>query len=291
MSANIVKYEFKAGLSLQFEILSMKEMFRKSRAMLTSVHRTDFYHILWFTEGNPLHTVDFVSVQMHPESILFLKKDAVHQFDTYREFDGYAILFTDNFFCSNQDDFNYLQSGSILFNDLFGLSKIALEQDLISFKTVFAEMQQELLNTKDEYQEPLLRALLRQFLYLAERNKKKQGVISTKKDANFDCVLRLRNFIDEQFMIHKQVTYYAKLCNVSEKRLNTATTAILGKAPKALISDRVMLEAKRLLVHSNDSVKEIGFSLGFNEPTNFIKYFKKHSGITPSEFKSFNFRE
>lgn len=291
MSANIVKYEFKSGLSLEFEILSMKEMFRTSRAMLTRVHRTDFYHILWFTEGNPMHTVDFVHVQMRPESILFLKKDAVHQFDTHTKFDGYAMLFTDNFFCSNQDDFNYLQSGSILFNDLFGLSRIALQEDLSAFKTIFAEMRQELLNTKDEYQEPLLRALLRQFLYLAERNKKKQGFLSARKDTNFDCVLKFKNFIDEQFISHKQVNHYAQLCNVSEKRLNTATTAILGKAPKVLISDRVMLEAKRMLVHSNDSVKEIGFSLGFDEPTNFIKYFKKHSGITPVEFRNSNLRE
>lgn len=291
MSVNIVKYEFKSGLSLEFEVLSMKEMFSKSRAMLTRVHRTNFYHILWFTEGNPMHTVDFIPVQMHPESILFLKKDAVHQFDTHTAFDGYAILFTENFFCSNQDDFHYLQSGSILFNDLFGLSKIALENDSAAFKTVFAQMQHELLNIKDDYQEPLLRMLLRQLLYLAERNKKRQGPISTKKDLNFDYVLKFKNFIDEQFVSQKQVSYYAQLCNITEKRLNTATTAILGKAPKILISDRVMLEAKRLLVHGNDSVKEVGFSLGFDEPTNFIKYFKKHSGITPLEFRNFNFME
>lgn len=291
MSATIAKYEFKSGLSLEFEILSMKEMFRKSRAMLTRVHRTNFYHILWFTEGSPMHTVDFVPVQIHTESILFLKKDAVHQFDTHAEFDGYAILFTDNFFCSNQDDFNYLQSGSILFNDLFGLSRIALQEDLTAFRTIFSEIQQELLNSKDQYQEPMLRALLRQFLYLAERNKKKQGFLSVRKDTNFDCVLKFKSFIDEQFITQKQVSHYAQLCNVSEKRLNTATTAILGKAPKVLISDRVMLEAKRLLVHSNDSVKEIGFSLGFDEPTNFIKYFKKHSGVTPLEFRNSNLRE
>ncbi|MFP5439632.1 MAG: helix-turn-helix domain-containing protein [Bacteroidia bacterium] len=261
-------------------------MFRKNKSMLTGVHRTDFYHILWFTKGSPTHMVDFAQVKMCPQSILFLKKDAVHQFDIHTAFEGHAILFTENFFCSNHEDFNYLQSGSMLFNDLFGLSRIVLEDDLATFKTIFAEMQQELSRIKDDYQERLLRTLLRQFMYLAERNKKKQGVLTFRKDANFDYVLKFKNFIDEQFVLHKQVSYYAKLCNLSEKRLNTATTAILGKAPKLLISDRVMLEAKRLLAHSNSSVKETGFLLGFEEPTNFIKYFKKHTGITPAEFRA-----
>ena len=86
----------------------------------------------------------------------------------------------------------------------------------------------------------------------------------------------------------KQVNYYAKLIIISEKRLNLATSKILGKSPKEIIDYRVMLEAKRLLAHTNESVKEIAFDLGFEEPTNFIKFFKKHSLITPIEFREKN---
>jgi AraC family transcriptional regulator, transcriptional activator of pobA len=60
---------------------------------------------------------------------------------------------------------------------------------------------------------------------------------------------------------------------------------VLGKSPKVIISERVLLEIKRLLVHTNQSIKEIGFDLGFNEPTNFIKYFRQQTGQTPSEFR------
>ena len=49
-----------------------------------------------------------------------------------------------------------------------------------------------------------------------------------------------------------------------------------------------MLEAKRILAHTTESVKEIGYDLGFDEPTNFIKYFKKHSKFTPTEFREQN---
>ena len=77
----------------------------------------------------------------------------------------------------------------------------------------------------------------------------------------------------------------AKKINVSEKRLNQATSKVLDKSPKELIDDRILLESKRLLVHGNKSIKEIGFELGFEEPTNFIKYFRKHIGKTPMEFR------
>ncbi|WP_459640649.1 helix-turn-helix domain-containing protein [Flavobacterium sp. CGRL2] len=60
---------------------------------------------------------------------------------------------------------------------------------------------------------------------------------------------------------------------------------MLGKTPKEIIDDRVMLEAKRLLAHTNENVKEISYELGFEEPTNFIKYFRKHSNSTPVEFR------
>jgi len=60
----------------------------------------------------------------------------------------------------------------------------------------------------------------------------------------------------------------------------------MGKTPKQLIDERILLEAKRLLVHSNDPGKIIGLSLGFDEPTNFNKFFKKHTGKTPSEFRA-----
>jgi len=73
--------------------------------------------------------------------------------------------------------------------------------------------------------------------------------------------------------------------NVSEKKLTNATKKIAGRTPKELIDDRVMLEAKRLLTHTNHSIKEIGYELGFEEPTNFIKFFKKHAAKTPIEFR------
>jgi AraC-like DNA-binding protein len=87
----------------------------------------------------------------------------------------------------------------------------------------------------------------------------------------------------------KSVSGYASQMNVSEKRLTAATTKTVGKSPKTIIDERVMLEVKRLLIHTNLSIKEIGYDLGFEDPAYFIKYFRKHTGKTPIEFRENHF--
>ena len=91
--------------------------------------------------------------------------------------------------------------------------------------------------------------------------------------------------LERNYKTDKSVNKYASDLSISEKRLNKATSNILDKSPKELIDERVLLEAKRLLAYSNTTIKEIAFGLGFEEPTNFIKYFKKHIEQTPSEFR------
>ena len=97
-----------------------------------------------------------------------------------------------------------------------------------------------------------------------------------------------KDLLETGYKNQKQVNYYAKEIIITEKRLNQATTKVLGKTPKEIIDYRIMLEAKRILAHTTESVKEIGYDLGFDEPTNFIKYFKKHSKFTPTEFREQN---
>jgi AraC family transcriptional regulator, transcriptional activator of pobA len=96
------------------------------------------------------------------------------------------------------------------------------------------------------------------------------------------------DLLEADFKTQKQVAYYANKIIITEKRLNQATTNIIGKTPKEIIDARVLLEAKRILAHTNESIKEIAYQLGFEEPTNFIKYFKKHTAFTPTEFREQN---
>ena len=67
--------------------------------------------------------------------------------------------------------------------------------------------------------------------------------------------------------------------------LDFLSTTFLDKTPKQIIDERIVLESKRLLVHSSMAIKEVAYELGYDEPTNFVKYFRKHTALTPSEFR------
>ena len=181
-------------------------------------------------------------------------------------------------------DFKFLRN-TILFNDLFSVSHIQLKETTLLFKDLFRSMESELRNEKDHFQSDILKNLLHNFLLLSERERRKQNFSEIKKSADLDYVLLFRDLLENQYRKQKQVRSYCEQMHVTEKRLNHATTIILGKSPKQMIDERIMLEAKRLLAHSTESVKEIGFELGFDESTNFIKYFRKHDHSTPLDFR------
>lgn len=287
MTTDIKNYDFKAGLPQEFEIVDLATLYQEFKDTLTITHRTGFYHIIWFQEGNPIHLVDFNPIQINPNSIIFLNKDTVQRFDNKTKFGGKAILFTDNFFCRTETDTKFLRS-TILFNDLFSVSQVQIQKQSKLFEDLLQQMMDELQNSKDNSQADILQNLLHNFLLHSERERRQQNFTEIKKGADLDYVMLFKDIIETDFKYQKQVKYYAKQIIITEKRLNQATTKILGKSPKELIDDRVLLEAKRILAHTTESVKEIAYYLGFEEPTNFIKYFKKHSELTPIEFREKN---
>lgn len=285
MTNNIKKYDFKEGLPQEFEIVDFDTMFSTFREELTTTHRVGFYHILWFQDGSPEHLVDFKPVKLKPNSLLFIGKDSVQRFDLNTVLKGKAILFTDDFFCKTEADTKFLRS-SILYNDLFSVSKIQLPPSSAPFAEILGQMEAELQKPKDYYQSDILRNLLRTWLLQAERERRQQDFTEIKKGADLDYVMEFKTLLDLKYKSLKQVGGYAEQMHITDKRLNQAISKVLGKTPKQMIDGRVMLEAKRLLAHTSQSVKEIGFELGFEEPTNFIKYFKKHHSSTPIEFRA-----
>jgi len=277
----IQKFDFKEGLPQEFEIIDFDFLFNEFSDEIKKPHRAEFYQIFWFQEGSPTHIVDFKPIKVNHNSLLFINKNSVQLFDTKSKFKGKAILFTDNFFCRTRLDTQFLKS-TILFNDLLSVAQINISNSII--ETIFKQFETEIKNPKDEYQAEIIRNDLRNFLLHSERERKKQGFVELEKDTNLEFALIFKDLLESNFIQHKNVGFYANKMNISTKRLNQTTSKIFGKSPKNIIDDRVLLECKRLLVHTNNSVKEIAYSLGFEEPTNFIKYFKKHTNQTPNSF-------
>jgi AraC-like DNA-binding protein len=285
MADEIKKLKFKHNTDLQIEVVSLQTLTKSKKELLVNPHRTNFYHIFLFENCRPTHLVDFEPINIEPYSLLFIDKDRVHQFDKLLKYDGQVLIFTEDFFCTTEIDTKFLRS-SILFNDLADQPTIKLNKsDFEKYIGICENITEELLLPTDNSQPTLLKNLLHNFILLAEREKRKQGFTELKKGADLDYTLLFRDLLETNYTKLKAVSDYAQLIFISEKRLGQATSKLLGKSPKEMINDRVLLEAKRLLVHTHLSIKEIGQELGFEDPAYFVRYFKKTNDSTPVEFR------
>lgn len=283
-SEEIIKYEFKGGLPVEFEIVDVPALMLRHRKRLIKPHRTGFYHIFW-VQAPGTHVVDFSPVDLKENTLLFVNKETVQSFNPQGGLNAKAILFTSTFFGASEADVRFLNE-TILFNGLGTTSGVHISSGNVSaFAALFAMMEMQSGQQKDDYQSKILRSLLNSFLLLAEREIHAQKGLVMKTTADRDYLYAFRELLESSFRSNKQVTFYAGALSITERRLNQAVYTTLGKTVKQAIDNRVILEAKRLLAHTSFSIKEIGFTLGFEEPTNFIKYFRKHTSCTPVEFR------
>jgi AraC family transcriptional activator of pobA len=277
---SITTYDIKNELSFEFEIIDIAETFKHYKDLLIAPHRAEFYHVFWFKSGEPTHMLDFFPVKIKPNSFLFINKNTVRVFDSKRKYTGKAILFTDFFFYKDETDIKFLRK-FVLLNDLFTQIKWTKEME-----DLFCMSEEEFQKSKDQFQADIIRNHLQTLLLIAMREGSKKISTEVKKGVDLDYTLNFKELLESQFKETKQVSSYAKQLKVNKTRLKQATSKIVGKSPKELIDERTILEVKRLLAHSSESIKEIGYKVGCGESTNFIKYFRKHTGQTPLEFRA-----
>ena len=284
LSEEIIKYEFRGGLPIEFEIVDVPALMKRHKTNMVKPHRTGFYHILWVrTSGT--HGVDFTPVDLKENTLLFVSTETVQSFDAENDLNAKAILFTSSFFGASEADVRFMNE-TILFNDLGTNRGVTIsEGNFPAFDALFTLMEMMASKQKDDYQSKILRSLLYSFLLLAEQEKHAQIGSGIKAAADRHYPYAFRELLEGNFKSNKQVSFYAAALSITERRLNQAVFKSAGKTVKQAIDHRVILEAKRLLVHTGANIKEIGFMLGFEEPTNFIKYFRKHTASTPVEFR------
>lgn len=284
MAKDIRSYDFKPGFKHEIEVLSLQALYAGNAEVIVGPHRANSFHVFWFQSGPHAHLVDFKPVTVPKNSFLFVSKEQVQRFDRETNVKGKLILFTDGFFSRIASDIQFLRKSN-LFDDLREPAVIRLDKQAAYLAAYFEGIESELNGSDDRYHYDLLYNHLFNFLLLAERQRRLSGFEEMKKGPDLDYLILFRELIDAHFKGRKSVSDYAREMNVAKKRLALATTRTVGKTPKQLADERVVLEAKRLLIHTSKTIKEVGNELGFDEPTNSIKYFRKHEGCTPIEFK------
>jgi len=250
---------------------------------LAAPHRHSFYHMVFFTEGTGKHTIDFNHFQVRPYQIYFMAPGQVHSWNFEGKVDGYVVNFSTGFFQSFLLRPDYIDSFSFLTGDtqksVIDLSHQTKDPIVALFEKLVSQSQSGFGLGAD-----MIRLLLLQVFIQIEL-----GYFSDDKN-NFllqnNVLLRnFRKLIERNFLKLKLPGEYAELLYISPNHLNALCKEHLGMQAGELVRERILLEAKRLLVNMDVSVSEIAYKLNFNDNSYFTKFFKKEVGMTPDAFR------
>ena len=266
-----VPFAQREGSSFGVEVITVEELRRRSLDhSIFRPHRIEFHILFLATGGQGRHMVDFEHYPVERGTVIWIAPGQVQRFDPAQGLQGFLVLFQPEV-CglkaprlrlstalkSTPGDFELLESLADL---IFGLKdrRLSTAPDRLAWR--------------------MLAAVLDLWEGAAQRDAPAKA-LSEEFEA-FDTLL------EQYFVQRRDVSWYARKLGYSEKTLSRWSRQAVGVGAKAHIDRRVVLEAKRLLVHSDYTVDGIAARLGFSESTNFVKFFKRLEGRTPAAFRA-----
>ncbi|MFI5453555.1 AraC family transcriptional regulator [Pedobacter sp. UC225_61] len=260
--------------------------YSKQHQHLHSAHRHSFFHLVLFTEGSGTQQIDFKEFAVKPGLIYFMIPGQVHSWNFETEPDGYIINFSADYLSSFLLKPDYLESFSF-FNGQPDSQVIELPTEVQhTLISIFEDILKEGSIEKTVNDDLVKTLLIRLFIEVARTDDALQK--ANYNSYNHTLLKNFRNLIEKNYAQLRLPKHYAALLYITPNHLNALCNDFLGIPAGVLIRDRVILEAKRLLINLDLRVSEIADKLNFDDQSYFIKFFKKYEGITPEKFRKLN---
>ncbi|MEN1786442.1 MAG: AraC family transcriptional regulator [Bacteroidota bacterium] len=209
-----------------------------------------------------------------PLNIMELKRDA-----------GFtALVFNREFYCIRDHDAEVSCNGYLFFGSSLPPVIALSDKNIRSFEAMFLILKEE-FETKDPIQGEMLRSILKRVLITATRLIKETTHQAKMPKSQYDLVRQYHILVEQHFREKHHVADYAEMLFKSPKTLSNLFRKSGDQSPLKVINERIILEAKRLLLYSDKNAEEIGLELGFSEPAHFSKFFKNSVGAPPNTFK------
>jgi len=253
----------------------------ENHQFVSKPHKHNFYLLLYITHGHGDHTIDFKTYPLSAGSFFLMTPGQVHFWNLKPDVNGYIIFFTQGFYRMQRMENSLVEFP--FFHSLEAPPLIQLKPDHI-IDVMVKEMYEEFRNSTATIDLRMLRSYLDLLLLKLARaypvqQPDKSSITTTSK------LRKLEQLIDKHFLKLKLPKEYADLMNLSPSYLNSICKQSLGKTLSDLITERVVLEAKRYFAHADMTVNQVSDKLNFSTPSYFIRFFKKHTGLTAEQFK------
>lgn len=263
--------------ALEQSLIYIRNLANCPPSYLNDPGRKDFFEIVWLQNELPLHEVKQEEDSSSRNWIYLIPPYRVHQLNKAGK-NGILLSFKRDFLEDEDKEF-YL--------DLFKIFNIQGEFSCLPLtSTNAAELQKIYLLLEEEYKAQhdnalILKALLKVFLLKLIRVKEH---VFTSQDVNQKRVYEFMMLLELNYQVERTADFYASELGISAKRLNQILKEKLDKTGVQLIHDRIILEAKRKIIHSENTLKEIAYDLGFTDRPYFTRFFKKQTGSSPEDF-------
>ena len=245
-------------------------------------HSHDFYLLMIVTKGSGTHTIELNKYDVKPGSVFFMSPSEVHSWKLDRSTDGYILFFNRQFYlmgfkARSLFDLPFYNPSNKIRSAVLPMNKLS------EYKTIMEDILKE-STSRSAHQNSILRSYLDILLL-------KLAVvfqsIEKKKISKFNTVIipKLEALIEQYFIHHRPASFYAKELTLNTQQLNLITKNYLNKTVVEMVRERLIDEAKRLLVYSTFTVSEIAYQLNFNDNSYFNRFFKKEESITPEQFR------
>jgi len=246
-------------------------------------HRNNFYEILLVTDGKGTKTIDFEHFDIHPNRIYFIAPGQVHNWQLTSKSDGYFIHFSEKIFYSSMCCNFYLEQFPFLRaipkNSVMDIYEETVKEIISSIKRIIIEVKK-----KDVYSMDII-CFNMISLFVSIIRDKALSVNNHLSEQNQTNSFNFKMLVNKYFTEKRLPKDYAAMLYVTPSQLNAKCKDIFGKSAGNIIRDRILLEAKRLLINTDVSISEIAYRLNFSDNSYFTKFFKKYTGLTPEEFR------
>ena len=282
-----VKFQNKNNPKAGFDIVILEDLLARTDLdhPLEEVQKVEFFILLLITKGNGTHSIDFKKYKTKKGSLLTIRKDQTQKFHIQRGIRGKMLLFTNDFLVSYLEK-QEAQKTLLLFNELLGEPILELPAEI--FKKTIAQIERiehEYFKVNDEYSLAIVRSELQILIANLFRLKSQNDTPLFHYKRLHDFV-RFQNEAEARINTMQKVSDYSNLLGVSSKTLNKITQTVVHKTAKAFLDETHLKQIKRQLINSKDSIKKVALSAGFEETSNFYKFFKRHTGLTPEQFRN-----
>ena len=243
----------------------------------------NLYRIVWVQNDSVTFIVDTVPVEVKRNQMIFFTPHNMIEVKT----DNHELIsfsFNREFYCINQHDHEVSCYGYLFYGSSEAPIITLCEKDQVSFNRLMEVFEEE-FEYKDHIQGEMLQMLLKRMLIKSSRLIKDVMENPDMPQTQLDIIRQFNVYVEMHFKEKHQVKDYADLLFKSPKTLSNLFKQYNDQSPLKVINERIALEGKRQLAHTNKTIEEIAFELGYSDAAHFSKFFKKQVGVSPNGFK------